>query len=248
MTLVEVIIAMTIFAVMAAAIFSVIAHANSTANRAKMRDKELSTQTNIIGRIGKDNNALTQLNVVKPNGYNDNYKVKFNVVGNGITQPQPIDGFKVYETDEGQFEDEFDFKLKSLVQTSSLTGLTISSSDLKDNEYLLKFTNTTSESVFLAITLADGYIFEGRDQYIHTSKTYMKTIPAGASADIGYCDKDVTGLEGMSVSMTGLVSNSVSNINFTTGSFASAIRTCEITMYNVPGSPKLENSRYYPTS
>jgi prepilin-type N-terminal cleavage/methylation domain-containing protein len=50
MTLVEVLVAMTIFAVMASAIFTVILHANKTANRAKMRDVELSAQTNIVGR------------------------------------------------------------------------------------------------------------------------------------------------------------------------------------------------------
>lgn len=249
MTLIEVLVSMTIFAVMAAAIFTVIAHANKTADRAKMRDVELSTQTNIIGRIGKDNNAITQLNQVKPNGYVGEYEVKFNVPASNVSQPDPVEGVKVYETDEGAFESEFDFKLKTVTQASSFTGLTLSSSQLNSGEYLLKYRNETSESVLVQIDLTDGYIFEGSDQqYIHTSKSYMKVLPANSVADIGYYDLDGTGLEGITVTVTGLVSNSFSTFGYTTGNFAADIRTCEVTVSTNGSDPKVQVSRFYPTT
>ena len=244
MTLIEVLVSMTIFAAMAAAIFSVIAHANSTADRAKMRDVELSTQTNIIGRIGKENNAASQLNQVKPNGYAGEYDIKFNVPGQTV---DPITGVKVYETDEGAFDAQFDFKLKTVTEASSLTGLTLQSSELKDNEYLLKFRNETSESVLVQLEIADGYIFEGSDQqYIHTSKTYMKVLPAGTVADIGYCDIDSTGLDAINVQITGLASNSFSSFGYTTGNFVTGVRACTVTVSHTGGSdPKIQPSRYY---
>ena len=247
MTLIEVLVSMTIFAIIAAAIFSVIAHANSTADRAKMRDGELSTQTNIIGRIGKDNNAITQLNQVEPNGYAGEYEIKFNVPI--ATQPDPVEGVKVYETDEGAFEKEFDFKLKTVTQSSSFTGLTLSSSQLNDGEYLLKYRNETAESVLVQIDIADGYIFEGSDQqYIHTSKSYMKVLPANTVADIGYYDLEGTGLDSITVQVTGLVSNSFKIFGYTTGNFANDIRTCEVKIFTNGGDPKIQATRNYPTT
>ena len=244
MTLIEVIISMTIFAAMAAAIFSVIAHANSTADRAKMRDVELSTQTNIIGRIGKENNAAAQLNQVQPNGYAGEYEIKFNVPGQTV---DPIPGVKVYETDEGAFESQFDFKLKTVTEAAALTGLTLASSELNANEYLLKFRNDTSESILVQLDIKDGYILEGSDQqYIHTSKSYMKVLPANTVADIGYYDLEVTGLDDISVQITGLVSNSFSKFGYTTSNFTPAVRSCEVTVQHTPGSdPMIQPTRYY---
>ena len=244
MTLVEVIVSMTIFAAMAAAIFSVIAHANSTADRAKMRDVELATQTNIIGRIGKENNAASQLNQVSPNGYTGEYKIQFNVPGQTV---DPITGVKVYETDEGAFDAQFDFKLKTVTEAGALTGLTLQSSDLDTDEYLLKFKNDTTESILVQLEIADGYIFEGSDQqYTHTSKTYMKVLPPNTVADIGYCDIDGTGLDAINVQITGLVSNSVSSFGYTTGNFKPDIRTCTVTVAHTGGGdPKIQPTRFY---
>lgn len=251
MTLVEVIIAMTIFSVMAAAIFTVIAHANKTADRAKMRDVELSTQTNIIGRIGQNNNAITQLNQVKPNGYADEYDVVFNIPpAAGVTDTQKTVGdVKVYETDEGAFENDFDFKLKTVTQTSAFTGLTLSSADLNENEYLLKFKNETNESLLIQFNLTDGRVFQGANQqYISTLNYYSKTVPAGASVDIGYFDQAKTGLEGITTTVIGLASNSVQSFSYTTANFNATLRTCEVTASLVSGDPKPKLSRHYITS
>ena len=246
MTLVEVIVAMTIFSVMAAAIFTVIAHANKTADRAKMRDKERATQTNIIGRIGQNNNAITQLNQVKPNGYEDEYKIVFNVPGKTV---DPVTGVKVYETDEGAFENDFDFKLKTITQTSAFTGLTIASSQLNTGEYLMKFKNETSESILVNLDLSSGYIFQGSNQqYVHTLSKYSKAIPAGATADIGYFDQENTGLNGVNIEIIGLASNGVSSFGITTANVNSTLRTVEISAKTIGGDPKPSVFIHYPNS
>lgn len=179
-TLVEVIIAMTIFAIMAGTIMTVIMRANQISNRSKMRDVELATETNIIGR--NKASARDEIHEVNPNGYTGDYKIVFGLTGKTIP---PVDHVKVYETNEGQFNQDFDFKLKTMVPSSSLSGLSLT--NLHDNEYSLRFENNLAESITITISIVDGYLFEGDGQkYVHTTKSYVKTIPANSAADVGY--------------------------------------------------------------
>lgn len=179
-TLVEVIIAMTIFAIMAGTIMTVIMKANQISNRSKMRDVELATETNIIGR--NKASARDEIQQVKPNGYEGDYKIVFSVPGKTIP---PVNHVKIYETNEGRFDQDFDFKLKTIVPSSSLSGLPLT--NLADNEYSLRFENNLSEAITITITIEDGYLFEGDGQkYVHTTKSYVKTLPANSTADVGY--------------------------------------------------------------
>lgn len=181
MTLVEVIVAMTIFAIMAAAITTIIVFSNKTVNRSKMRDLELSTEKNIIGR---KNLASDQLTEVHPNSYMGDYKIIFENAK--LTGENPhVDNVKLYETHEGPFEEQFDFQLKTVVPSSSLNGLAIS--NLGDNEYCIHYINNLAEPIHVTMTITDGHFFEGSgQQYVHTTSTYTRTIMAGATADIGY--------------------------------------------------------------
>jgi prepilin-type N-terminal cleavage/methylation domain-containing protein len=184
MTLVEVLVSMTIFAVMASAILTVIAFANKTANRSKMRDVELATEANIISRKNK---ASDQLDQVKPNGYAGNYSIVFTPPPQDSVKT--INNVKVYETQEGEFNADFDFKMKTVIDSTSLNGLTINS--VNDNEYAFTVNNNLSEPITIDIEIKDGFIFEGTGrQYIHTRQTYTKTIPANGSASIGYCTQN----------------------------------------------------------
>lgn len=183
MTLVEVLVSMTIFAVMAGVIFTVIMRANQNQNRNKMRDAELASEINIIGR---KNDAM--LNVTSPNSFSGDYKITFNVPGSTAKE---LDGVKVYETDEGEFADAFDFRMKTVVETASLSGMTIT--NLNENEYAFDFTNNLAEPITLVITINKGFIFEGTGrQYVHTGSTYTRTISSGSTINIGYYNDSYT--------------------------------------------------------
>ena len=179
MTLVEVIVAMTIFAIMAAAIFGVILHANNASDRSKVRDVELAGEVNTIGR-----KVNAKLNQVAPGNYTGSYDITFNDGANIDT----IGGAKVYETDEGEFSDEFDFKMKTVVKAADLNGLSID--NLNENEYSFTVKNELNVPLTLIVTIQKGFIFEGTGrQYVHTSRTYPKTIPANSELNFGYyCD------------------------------------------------------------
>lgn len=180
-TLVEVIVAMTIFAIMAGSIMFAIYKANYFSNRAKARDVEIATETNIIGRSkAKSRDQLVQVEATE--GYTGDYKVVFNVPGRTV---DPVDNVKVYETHEGRFDQDFDFKLKTIAKEGDFNGYSITT--LADYEYLLRFKNELAESITITIKVTDGHLFEGSGQkYIHTTPTYVKTIPANSTADIGY--------------------------------------------------------------
>lgn len=208
MTLVEVLVSMTIFAVMASAIFSAIAHANKLSNRAKMRDVELAAQTNIIGKKSK---GSSEIKVLHPNeAYLGDYNIVFEDGRTLEDGSHPtVDNVKVYETTEGEFDQYFDFKLKTVLQSSSLNGAAINVDNLGTNEYLLRYENTSSESIIVTVSISDGYIYEGDEKtFIHTRNTYSKTIPSGGSADIGYFNDSGTGIDTVSYTVTGLISHS----------------------------------------
>ena len=179
MTLVEVLVAMTIFAIMAGVILSVITRANSTANRSKMRDVELAAQTNIISKGSKE-----QVTKIAPGGYTGEYTVVFNIPG-AAADARKYSGVGVYETDEGEFSEDFGFQLKTLKNSASFNSLAITS--VNDNEYWIQLENDLSEPITITITSKNGYIFEGTGrQYVHTRDTYTKTIPGGGVADVGF--------------------------------------------------------------
>lgn len=179
MTLVEVIVAMTIFAIMASAITGVMIRANTMTNRAKMRDTELAAETNIIGR--NKSSTRDEIHAFDPPGYTGDFKIVFNEGSSMKT----VDNVQVFQTNEGRFDDQFDFRLKTIIPSSSLNGLPLT--NLADDEYLIKVTNDLSESVTISVEIDGGYLFEGNGQkYVHTTKSYIKTIPANTTADIGY--------------------------------------------------------------
>ncbi len=245
MTLVEVLVAMTIFAVMASAIFTVILHANKTANRAKMRDVELSTQTNIVGKKNKALDELTELNPAGISG--GNYKILFQSPQAGKGEGN-VDNVKVYETNEGMFETDFDFKLKTVISASSLTGLTLQTDQLRDNEYLLKFTNNRPESVIVRFSLTDGHIFEGSgQQYVHTRNNYSKVIPSGASADIGFYNSNSSSVGAIAVEVTGVLTGAyLPQFTLNAGTISSTKRTANLDIKQIGADPTVVVDINYP--
>jgi len=188
MTLVEVIVAVIVFSIMASAILTAISHANSLSNRSRMRDTELAVQGNIISK--KDGNQLTDITPAEETqGTRDGYDIvfddgKYDKDG----KPKKAQSVHVYMTDEGEFSEDFGFQTKTL-QKPILDGLWVDVTKLADTEYAFLFQNKYFQEVTVKVTLTAGQIFEGsRDDrgYKHTSNVYVRTIAPGKSMNFGY--------------------------------------------------------------
>ena len=180
MTLVEVIIAMTIFAVMAATIITVLAAAYKQVDRSKRRDLEGAQQAASVNK--KDH-------VTKLSGTSD-YKIVFTPIGGGSTLT--ANNVKLYQANDAQFGTDFGFNMKSISSNTAIATPTPSPSPTDPDfakQFKVKFTNTSTKVVNIYVEVSDGYVFEGNPTtgYIHTAKSYVRT----AQPDNGTTDNVV---------------------------------------------------------
>ena len=175
MTLVEVIVAMTIFALASACIMSVVGAAMKMSNRSRRRDLETAQQANAVGKKSDQETAVI--------GSEKDYTITFTPVGGGSIKT--VNDISLYAADAAQFGADFGFQIKTF---TSGTINSISTVNSKDDEYKLNIENNSSENITAYVEITDGYIYEGSttDGYKHSSKSYVRTVQANKSADFGY--------------------------------------------------------------
>ena len=180
MTLVEVIVAMTIFAIMASTIIAVLGAAYRQIDRSKRRDIEAAQQAAAVNK--KDN-------VTKISGATD-YKIVYTPTSGGTSQT--ANNIKLYQSNDAQFGGDFGFNMKSLTSNTAVAVPT-PNPDPSDpdfaNQYKIKFTNTSHKAVNIYVTISSGYVYEGNAStgYLHTSCSYVRT----AQPDTGGTDNIV---------------------------------------------------------
>ncbi len=182
MTLVEVIVSMTIFALAAACIMSVIGGAMKISNRSRKRDLETAQQANAVKKLSDQETEVI--------GTEKDYTITFTPV-DGIGAVKTKDDISVYAADAAQFGAEFGFQIRTF---TSNTRNNISTDNSNSDEYKVTIQNDSSENITAYVEITDGYIYEGNTTsgYKHSSKSYVRTIQASDSADFGYCNSSFT--------------------------------------------------------
>ena len=240
MTLVEIMVSMVIFAIVASCVLTVISNANKLSNRSKMRDSDLANQTAIIGK-----KADSQLEDLTPSG--KNYFMNF-VPAGGTTVKAPDYG--LYQANEQYFGSEFDFQVKTIQPTIGLNSMATSNDIV--GEYKFYFKNEYYESITISVTVNDGYLYEGnrtQDGYIHTAPTYTRTVKAGEACDFGYFNTNYDSSTDIQITVT-TASLVKATLTPSPGSFNSTVRRVNYTFQSAGGtSPVLNISApVYPTS
>lgn len=188
MTLVEVVVAIMIFAIMASSILTVIVNANNFSNRSRMRDKELAGQATIASK-----KASAQMS--KIGDVSDGYSIVFTPEG---ASAKTVGGVYAWETDDGEYSKEFGFQIKTFAGQDIDNDLNIDPANLFDDEYAFLFHNDHSEEITIKVTINDGLIFEGSrgsTGYKHPAQTYTRTIRAGGDANFGFYLQNYTGVD-----------------------------------------------------
>lgn len=199
MTLVEVMISVIIFAILASSILAVIAAANKMSNKSRMRDKELAGQANIVSKKSADDMLLI--------GDTDKgYTIRFSPERNTNTSTANVDVGNIYvwRSNKGSFGEEFGFQVKTLAG-KDITGLNVDPENLQDDEYMFSFTNNYYENVTIEINIKDGLIFEGvrgADGYRHPSQTYIRTVEPGRSINFGYYKQNYNNSNDLTIDLT----------------------------------------------
>lgn len=176
MTLVEVIVAITVFAVMSIGIMTALGASMLQTNKSARRDIEIGEQAEAVGK-----KSLSQLNPT--DAANPDYSIKFS--GAGLIKD--ADQIKLYQADGAQFNSSFGFYIKTFGKETEMDG-GLDTSDpnpsIDANEYKIVFENLSGKNdvadakeITAYVTLTKGYIYEGSrtDGYIHTSTSYTRT-------------------------------------------------------------------------
>lgn len=179
MTLTEVIIAMTIFGIMSAAIITALYISVQYTQRSRMRDTELAQQTEGVGKL--DDTRLTQVGTDK-----------FNIEFSNLTVPSdPIKNTQVtlYSANDVQFGSRFGFNVKTFTD-GTLSSPSTTVDPTAGDEYKFFIQNNSAEDVTLIVNVSGGHIFEVANNsatgYLHTSDRYTRTIPKGSFVEFGY--------------------------------------------------------------
>lgn len=241
MTLVEVMVSMVIFAIVASATLTVIGNANKLSNRSKMRDSDLAEQTAIIGKKADD-----QLEDLTPSG--KSYFMQFIPTG-GTTVKAPDYG--LYQANEATYGGEFEFQLKTIQPTTGLNALTTSNAG--NDEYLYSFKNEYFESITIKVTVNNGYIFEGvrgANAYTHTAETYTRTVKAGETAIFGYYNPTFNSSSDIQISVRTASASGTSLTTGAGGSFNATVRRANYVFTSTGGTNPLLaiTGPTYPTS
>lgn len=180
MTLVEVIVALTIFTIMAACIMAVIGAAIKSSNRSRRRDLELAQQANAAGKLSKQ--ELDQI------GTANAYTVRFTPVGGGA--PKEISDISIYQSSAAQFGSQIEFNIKTFLKGS---WQNLNAVNNEADEYVFVIKNDTSENITAYVDIADssnGYIYEGSlsTGYKHSARSYVRTVSKREGSITGYAD------------------------------------------------------------
>lgn len=180
MTLVEVIVALTIFTIMAACIMAVIGAAIKSSNRSRRRDLELAQQANAAGKLSEQ--ELTQI------GTANAYTVRFTPVGGGT--PKEIADISIYQSSAAQFGSQIEFNIKTFLKGN---WQNLNAVNNEEDEYVFVINNELPENVTAYVDIADtsdGYIYEGAPStgYRHSSRSYVRTISKKEGSVSGYAD------------------------------------------------------------
>lgn len=171
MTLVEVIVAITIFAIMSIGIMTALGASMLQTNRSARRDIEIGEQAETVGK-----KSLTELTDITGTG---DYSITFS--GGGISKTAT--NIKLYQADGAQFNDAFGFNIKTFgKQTDMNDNLDTpdpdpTSATYDADEYKIVFDNKSTQSVTMYVNMTNGYVYEGNrtNGYIHSSKAYTRT-------------------------------------------------------------------------
>lgn len=176
MTLVEVIVAITIFSIMAIGIMTALGTSMLQTNKSARRDIEVGEQAQATAQ-----KSSTKLNAVVSDStsYTINYGA---LLATGASNPTDV---KYMQADGAQFNSTFEFNLKTfgnINDFSDASDLSINvSASTTPNDYKILFKNTSDKAITLYAELTNGYIFEGNPNmisgkgYVHSSKRYVKT-------------------------------------------------------------------------
>ncbi|WP_178182713.1 type II secretion system protein [uncultured Ruminococcus sp.] len=176
MTLVEVVIAMTIFAMVAGAVMTAISGAVQQTAKNRKRDLEVGQQANAVRKYS--NAEVTDLG---------KYTLSFDDSRGETKEVQ------MYEADAAQFGTDFGFQVKSF----NVGGFTATATENTSTaEYKVSLINQTNENITAYVTVDNGFLYTGKSSatgYIHTSPLYVTTIQAKSDtgidgkAEFGFC-------------------------------------------------------------
>lgn len=183
MTLVEVIVAITIFAIMSIGIMTALGAAMLQTNRSARRDIEVGEQAETVGK--KSLTGLTNITGT------DDYSITFS--GGGVAS-RTVNDIKLYQADSAQFGAAFGFNIKTFGKLGDMNGFDTpdpipGSATYDAYEYKIELKNTSSNSITMYVELTNGYIYEGNrvNGYIHNSKAYTKTSnPSAVTSTINF--------------------------------------------------------------
>ena len=174
MTLVEVIVAMTIFAISFAAVLTILSGAFQQTVRNRKRDIESGDQAAAIGK--KSDQDLTQ---VGSSTFQINYS------GGGYNASRPV---TLFQANQQTFNQDFGFQYKTF-QNATLEGLDTSNNNADEYKFVVINPSTSTDTITIRVTIATGTIYEGNYDsygYIHPSKVYTRTVEPGKSINFGY--------------------------------------------------------------
>lgn len=171
MTLVEVIVAMTIFVLSFGAVLTILSGAFHQTNRNRRRDIESGEQAAAVGK--KSTQDLTQF------GHNT-----FNITFSGPYNASSV--VNLFEANQRTFNQDFGFQYKTF-QNGALDGL--DTVNPNSDEYVFTIDNVSNKEITVKVDISNGTIFEGSSGsygYIHPSRIYTRTIKPNSSINFGY--------------------------------------------------------------
>ena len=207
MTLLEVIVAMSIFSIGTAAVTMAFAAAVKYNSLNQRRDEELAFQQAAVENVSTTgielHDGLDNMTIAFNNGSNP---IKF-VKPDGTTYEAYDDVSMIRATRSGKNSDKFEFTLKDIVKGAVNSPTVVSNP--ADHTYKIKFTNPTDKNIDVQLKISRGSFYEGSygGGYTHPSHVFARSA-AGTSAtgvnigggstslpsgfEVGYYNSDIT--------------------------------------------------------
>lgn len=180
MTLVEVVVAMTVFAILSLGVSMTMCAAVKAANRNKQRDVSVGKQAENVSNKNSDGTSVKGGKLVMQFTDSSGNVYKVNSDKN------------VYQSSEEEFSGKFGFNLKTISDAGAfgVTMVTPAPSDTKHHRFDIT-NNSTTDSITVRLTIPEtetGNVYEGDPVYgyIHTAKTYTITVEPGLTRCFGY--------------------------------------------------------------
>ena len=186
MTLVEVIIAMSIFAIVAGCVLTAIAGAMQQTTKNRKRDIELGAQMNAVGKFDTAKGST-----------NGGYTVSFKSETVGVSDRNQ-DSVSLYVANLDEWGSDFGFTLKGVNGGATFNNVTIDPDTSKPEskgqyKFVVEADPTLNLDVKVVAELNNtstsiGYIYEGSTTtgYTHSSHTYTRLMPSSGNIQFGY--------------------------------------------------------------